>query len=78
MKKQKTDAETAKSMHDRAARHDYPLTEAELKADLTEKEKMIDELELKIKLRERLIDEQRSHIEILKEELKKKRWWRVW
>ncbi len=40
-------------------------------------EKLIEELNLKLKLRERLIDEQRSHIEILKAELNKKKWWRI-
>lgn len=78
--KKKTDAELAKSLYERAVKHDYfkPATKAELENDLAEKGRLIEELVLKIKLREKLIDEQRQHIEILKAELNKKKWWRLW
>ena len=43
-----------------------------------ELQELIEEMDLKIRLRERLIDEQRSHIEILKAKLNERKWWRLW
>lgn len=40
--------------------------------------KIIDSLESGIALREQVIKKQRELIEILKKEVKRKKWWKIW
>lgn len=61
----KTDAEVAKSLYDRATK-------------MTVQKEIIEDLQTKLKLRDKLIDEQRLRIKLLQIELNRKKWWKLW
>lgn len=48
------------------------------KQTLTSLKKEVEVLKESLRLRELIISKQREHIDILREELKKKPWWKFW
>jgi hypothetical protein len=52
-----------------------PLTDDDF---IRAQNKIIDTLRFGIALREQVIEKQRELIEILKKEVKRKKWWKIW